>query len=302
MAHVLITGGKGMIGTYLTDLLMERGYDVSHLIRERTGAEKIKTYTWQIEKNEVEKEAIEYADFIVHLAGANLSTKRWTEKRKDELVKSRTESSYLLYQKLRTLRHHVKAVIASSAVGYYGHDSGYLPVSEDSPPGKDFIASLCEKWEYHTSQIKNLKLRVVQFRTGVVLSKRGGMLKKLLPFAKAGLIAPLGSGKQYMSWIHIEDLCRMYVQAIEDASINGAYNAVAPNPVTNREFMKALAKAVKRPFIIPGVPKFALKLVYGEMGTTVLGSIRASGAKIESAGFEFHFPFLEEALGDVLRS
>jgi uncharacterized protein len=299
--HILITGGTGMIGTRLTDLLISKGYNVAHLGRTRTGREKIKTYTWQISKNVIEAGAIENADYIIHLAGANIGAKRWTESRKEELEKSRTESSYLLYQKLRLLRHKVKAVICASAIGYYGLDNSNLMLTEESPPGDDFLSNFVVKWEDQVNKIRKLKLRMVQFRAGPVLSKEGGMLKKILPIAKAGMSAPIGSGNQYISWIHIDDICQMYLKAIEDKSMEGVYNAVAPNPVTNREFMKSLAKAVKRPFILPPVPTLALKLMYGEMAQSVLGSTKVSSSKIESAGFVFTYPHLDGALENLLK-
>jgi uncharacterized protein len=299
--HILITGGTGMIGVRLTEWLSNRGHNVAHLSRTRTGREKVKTYTWQISKNVIEAGAIENADYIVHLAGANIGAKRWTESRKEELEKSRTESSYLLYQKLRILRHKVKAVVAASGVGYYGSENGSLMLTEDSPPGNDFPANLAVKWEDSVSKIRKTKVRLVRYRAGAVLSTTGGMLKKLLPVVRAGLSAPLGNGSQYLSWIHVDDLCQMYLKAIEDDTMDGVYNAAAPNPVTNKEFMKALAKAAKRPFILPPVPPLALKLAYGELGASLLGSQKASSDKIISTGFTFAYPTIDVALEDLLR-
>ena len=298
--HVLITGGTGLIGSALTKMLLSKGYNVAHLSRSRSGDEKVKTFTWQVSKNVVEPGAIENADYIIHLAGTNLTSKRWTAAQKEKMEKSRIETSYLLYQKLHLLKHKVKAVVSSSGINYYGADSQELMVTEESPAGTDFLAQLCVKWENTVSKIAKLKIRLVQFRTGPVLSREGGMLKKLVPLAKSGLASPIGTGKQYISWIHIEDLCRLYISALEDDTWNGIYNAVAPEPVTNKEFMKILAKVAKRPFFLPAVPGFCVKLLYGEMGEVILGGVKASSKKIELQPFQYHYPTLQSALKTLL--
>ncbi|MGK7394987.1 MAG: TIGR01777 family oxidoreductase [Candidatus Cyclobacteriaceae bacterium M3_2C_046] len=299
--HVLITGGTGLIGSRLTDLLVKKGYDVAHLSRSKTGYERIKTYKWEISKNVMEPEALEKAEYVIHLAGANLSGQRWTESYKETILKSRTESSYLLFQKLQLIGHKIKAFIAASGISYYGADSGPQLVHEDYASGDGFLAYVTREWEKTVQKINKLDMRVVILRTGVVLSTRGGALEKLSIPVKLGLGAPLGSGKQYMSWIHLDDLCNMYIKAMEDSKLQGVYNAVAPQPVTNDTFTRTAAKVLGKPYFLPRVPSFAIKLAVGEMGSVVLGGNNVSSEKVESAGFKFQYEQLEPALRDLLK-
>jgi uncharacterized protein len=299
--HILITGGTGLIGTKLTHLLIERGYDVAHLSRTKTGAEEIKTYKWDIKKQIVEEGAVEKARAIVHLAGASVAGKRWTEDYKEIILKSRTESSFLLYQRLQQVNHGVEAFIASSATGYYGGDAGDKICTEETRAGEDFLAYVTREWESKVQLVDKLGIRRVQFRTGIVLSEKGGALPKILQPVKLGVGAPLGSGKQFMSWIHLDDLCEMYIRAIEDTNMEGIYNAVSPNPVTNKDFTKIAAKTVNKPMFLPPVPAFALKLALGEMALTVLSSQIVSSKKIEMNGFKFKYPHLGDALQDLLK-
>jgi len=297
--HILITGGTGLIGIRLTELLIEKGYKVAHLSRSKTGAEDIQTYRWDIKKQIIEEGAVENARAIVHLAGASVAGKRWSEDYKETILKSRTDSSYLLYQRLQSTNHSLEAFIASSAIGYYG-DAGDKICTEDSPSGEDFLAYVTREWEAKVQLIDKLGIRRVQFRTGVVLSEKEGALPKIMQPVNLGVGAPLGSGKQFMSWIHLDDLCQMYIRAIEDTQIKGIYNAVSPSPVTNKEFTRIAARTAGKPFFMPAVPAFALKLALGEMAQTVLSSQIVSSRKIELSGFTFRFPMLGEALQDLL--
>lgn len=299
--HILIAGGKGLVGSRLTELLLEKGYKVAHLSRTKTGYEKVETYLWQPDRNRLEPGAVENASHIVQLAGANLGEKRWTESRKQELLKSRTETTRFLVLKLQTLRHRVKGFISASGINYYGADTGDQVMREADPPGKDFIGQLCLQWETAAFKANELGMRTVTLRCGLAISKRGGFLKALMPLAKAGLSAPLGSGKQYISWIHIDDLCHIYIKAIEDEGMEGAYNAAAPMPVTNKEFMKTLAQTLGRPFFAPPAPAIAIKLALGELASSLLGGVRASTLKLESAGFRFLFPELVKSLEDIFQ-
>lgn len=298
--HILITGGTGLIGSRLTEMLIEKGYEVAHLSRSKTGAKDIKTYRWDIKKQIIEDGAVENARAIVHLAGASVAGKRWTDDYKEIILKSRTDSSYLLYQRLQTTNHNLEAFIASSAIGYYG-DAGDKICTEDSPSGEDFLAYVTREWEAKVQLVDKMGVRRVQLRTGVVLSEKEGALPKIMQPIKLGVGAPLGSGKQFMSWIHLDDLCNMYIRAIEDTDMKGIYNAVSPNPVTNRDFTKIAAKVAKKPFFMPSVPVFALKLALGEMAATVLAGQIVSSKKIEMTGFKFQFPRLGDALIDLLR-
>ncbi len=252
---VLITGGSGFIGKKLSKLLVKQGFEVNHLSRSKTGREDYKTYTWDIEKQIIEKGALETADYIIHLAGANVSEKRWTEKRKKKILESRTESSSLLFKRLSEVSHKVNSVISASGVGIYG-DTGDELISENSSYGKDFLAQVTKKWESGVEQIEKLKIRVVRLRIGIVLAMEGGALPKLIQPIKWGVGAPLGSGNQYYSWIHIHDLCRIFLEAIENERMRGAYNAVAPNPLKNKDFTKTIASKLNRPLILPNIPSF----------------------------------------------
>ncbi|MFW5759732.1 MAG: TIGR01777 family oxidoreductase [Cyclobacteriaceae bacterium] len=298
--HILITGGTGLIGSRLTEMLIEKGYEVAHLSRSKTGAKDIKTYRWDIKKQIIEDGAVENARAIVHLAGASVAGKRWTDDYKEIILKSRTDSSYLLYQRLQTTNHNLEAFIASSAIGYYG-DAGDKICTEDSPSGEDFLAYVTREWEAKVQLVDKMGVRRVQLRTGVVLSEKEGALPKIMQPIKLGVGAPLGSGKQFMSWIHLDDLCNMYIRAIEDTDMKGIYNAVSPNPVTNRDFTRIAARVAKKPFFMPSVPVFALKLALGEMAATVLAGQIVSSKKIEMTGFKFQFPRLGDALIDLLR-
>lgn len=297
--HILITGGTGLIGGRLTALLLQKGYAVAHLSRSTRVTGKVRTYIWNIGENYIENGALENASHVIHLAGENLGEKRWTESRKLELENSRTDSTLLLFRKIMEGAHPIKSFVSASGVNYYGSDTGDRFMKEDDPPGSDFIGRLCIKWETQSLRMQDLNIRTTILRSGLALSANGGFLKALVPIAKAGLNAPIGSGKQYISWIHIDDLCRMYIKAIEDESMYGIFNAAAPHPVANKAFMKRLSSSLKRPFIFPPVPGIALKLFLGELASTILGGVRVSTERIESEGFQFYYPNLKEALNDI---
>ncbi len=300
--HVLITGGSGLVGTRLTEMLLEKGYQVSHLSRSAASSASVTTYLWDIEKKEIEPEALTKTDYIVHLAGANVGEKRWTKSRKEVIMKSRTEPAKLLHDAIAQLgSHQIKAFVTSSAIGIYGEDTGSREIIESSPKGTDFLAEVVKKWESAVDEIGKLNIRVVKLRAGLALSMQGGALVKIVQPIKLGAGAPLGSGQQYISWIHIDDLCRMYIYAIEHDTIQGVYNAVAPQPVTNETLTQSAAKILNRPLFLPHVPAFALKLAFGELASTVLGGSKVSSRKIQEAGFDFEFNHIEKALTDLLK-
>ncbi|MBB6612858.1 TIGR01777 family protein [Pontibacter sp. Tf4] len=292
---ILITGGSGMIGTRLSEMLIDQGYEVAHLSRNPSKFSKYKTFRWNVKEGYIDENAITYADYIIHLAGAGVADQKWTEEYKREIMSSRVDSARLLYNCLQKSEHHVKGFTAVSGIGIYG-DSGDQLVSEESIPADDFLAEVCKAWEASSWQIKDLGLRTVIFRLGVVLSTEGGALPQLARPVKMMAGAPLGSGKQYMSWIHIEDACRLLIKAIEDTSLEGVYNAVAPHPVTNKEFTKELAEVMHKPLVLPKVPEFALNLVLGQKSGVVLDSQRVSANKILQTGFTFEYNYLDEAL------
>ncbi|NEM98172.1 TIGR01777 family oxidoreductase [Pontibacter burrus] len=292
---ILITGGSGMIGTRLSEMLIDQGYEVAHLSRTPSKFSKYKTFRWDLRESYIDENAITYADYIIHLAGAGVADEKWTEERKREILKSRVDSARLLYDCLQKSEHHVKGFISASAIGIYG-DSGDQLVSEESILADDFLAEVCKAWEASSWQVRELGLRTVIFRLGIVLSNLGGALPQLARPVKLMAGAPLGSGKQYMSWIHIDDACRLFIKAIEDTQFEGVYNAVAPHPVTNKEFTRELADVMHRPLVLPKVPEFALNLMLGQKSGVVLDSQRVSANKVLQTGFTFEYNYLDEAL------
>lgn len=253
---------------------------------------------WNVEKGMIEEDAFDGVDAVVHLAGAGVADQRWTKKRKQEILESRTKSTALLAHHLENYPR-VKAVVSASAIGYYGFGLTDKEYTEESNPGTDFLASVVSAWEGEVDKIQNK--RVVKMRVGIVLSEKGGALKEMMKPIQWGVGAQLGTGKQYMSWIHLDDLCRMFMRAVEDQTMRGAYNATGPYAVTNKELTRALAKALHKPLWLPPVPKFVLKIVVGEMADIVLNGSIVSSKKIQQAGFTFQFNSLEEALNDLLK-
>lgn len=298
---VLITGGTGSIGRRLTQLLLQQGYQVAYLSRSNKAIPDVTVYQWDINKGHVDPQAIATADHIIHLAGAGIADERWTDQRKEEILKSRTQSTELLAQALTRNKHHVKSFIASSAIGYYGADTGDRPMTETSVGGTDFMAQVVRAWERSEEQVAALGIRTVKLRTGVVLTMTGGALPKLAQPVKLGAGAPIGSGQQYISWIHLDDLCRMYIQALTDESWQGVYNAVAPSPVTNETLTRAIADVLHRPMILPNIPTFVIKLLYGEMAIVVTGGNYVLNKRIaEETSFAFEYPDLTKALENLL--
>ena len=301
LSTVLITGGTGFIGGHLTNLLQSKGFNVTHLSRTVSGREKIKTYLWTPDKNFMEDEAIEQADYIIHLAGAGIADKRWTKERKKLIIESRVKTAEILFNKISKINGNIKAFVSASAVGYYGTATSEKIFTEEDLPGEDFTAQVCIKWEQAADLFSTLGIRTVKIRTAIVLGPDGGALSKLVMPVKNFLGAPLGSGKQYFPWIHINDLCNIYLKAILDDTLKGAYNAVAPQHITNDDLIKAIAKILDKPLILPNLPSFVLKLALGEMGDAVLNGSRISSEKIVKTGFTFQYPSLTSALQNCLK-
>lgn len=295
---VLITGGGGTVSNALTQDLLKNGYEVSHLSRSPGKNPKIKTFLWDVEKKEIDENCMDGIDAIIHLAGAGIADKNWSEERKQLLIKSRTDSISLIYDLMRKKPHQVKSVISASASGYYS-DRGDEILTEQSPPKKDFLGECCILWEQAVDAGKEFNLRIVKFRTGVILDKDSGALPKIAQPIKLGLGAPLGSGKQWISWIHIEDVVKMYSYALEHDELEGIFNMSTPNPLTNQQLTKAIAKKLNRPLILPHVPAFVLKTLFGEMSLVVLGSTRMDVQKIIDNGYGFVFPDIESALENI---
>lgn len=307
METILITGGTGLIGKGLTKVLLEKGYAV--IILSRSPGKSISTNpqlsyaAWDIKRQTIDSAAIEKANYIIHLAGASVAEKRWTDKRKQEILDSRVKSSALLVEAVRKHGNNLKAVISSSAIGFYGADDFSNGInrgfSENDLPSTDFLGSACKEWEESIEPVASFGKRLVRLRTGIVLSNDGGALKEFIRPLKFGLATILGNGKQVISWIHIDDLVNMFIHAIENEKMNGVYNAVAPNPVSNKKLILQLAKKRNKFFIPVNVPSFILKIVLGEMSIEVLKSATVSSVKTEESGFKFLYPTIETAIDNL---
>lgn len=291
MAKILITGGTGLVGTRLTALLTERKHEVRILSRNPKALNEFK---WNVSENFVDEKALENIDFIIHLAGAGIADKRWSDERKKVIIDSRVETANLLFHKIKAHNISLKGFIAASGSNYYGAQTSDKIFEEKDEVGTDFLGAVCQKWEAAANQFKELEIPVTILRTGIVLSKKGGALEKM----KTPIISPLGSGKQYMSWIHIDDLCTTYIKAVEE-DFSGVYNTVSPEYHTSISFSKTLAKAIKRPYLPIAVPGFLLKLAFGELAIILLEGSRLSSKKIKEKSFVFKYSNLKEALENL---
>jgi len=295
MEKVLITGGSGLIGRRLSFLLKSRGYEVRILSRSNNPKNNYKTFVWNVSEQYINDSAFEGLNHIIHLAGAGIADKRWSEKRKKEIIASRVASTNLLYNSVKRLKTPLNSFISASATGYYGAVTSETIFEEKDKPAKDFLGKVCSLWEDSIFQFNEIKIRTVALRTGIVLSKDGGALKKM----KTPIITSLGNGKQYMPWIHIDDLCELYIKAIEDEQFKGAFNAVSPEHISNLSFSKKISKIFNYPFLALGAPSLILQIVFGEMSTIILNGSRISANKIKQAGFKFKFENFEKALKNL---
>lgn len=308
MTTVIITGGTGTIGTGLSHLLVKKGYKViiftRNTDRKKSTPANISFAKWDIDTGLIDKNAIQEADYIIHLAGTSVAEKSWTEERKKAILESRTKSGDLLVKILQETPNKIKAVISSSASGYYGPDNllslndGF---TEDDPAATDFLGDVCKEWEDSIEPVTGLGIRLVVLRTGIVLSKKGGAYIEFSKPVKFKIAPVLGGGKQIVSWIHENDICNMYLYAMENEKLSGAYNAVAPYPVQNKELIYAIARSQNKWFIPVGVPGFVLNLALGELSTEILKSAHLSSKKIESEGFHFQFPDITKAANDLAK-
>jgi uncharacterized protein len=300
MSTVLITGGTGLIGTQLSKMLVAKGHTVIILTRSAKPAQGDISYAeWDVNTLTIDKNAVAQADYVIHLAGAGVADKRWTNKRKKEIVDSRVKSSELLITTLKEVNNKVRAVVSASAIGWYGPDQKGKIFTENDPPDNDFLGETCRLWEQCIEPVKHLGKRLVILRTGIVLSNEGGAFAAFKKPMKFGIASILGSGKQIISWIHIDDLCRMYIDGIENNHLNGVYNAVT-DYVANKELIIRTAKVRKKPFIPVHVPAFALQLMLGEMSIEVLKSTTVDSSKIKGSGFRFLYPTLDAALNELI--
>jgi uncharacterized protein len=297
--NILVTGASGLVGTALVSSLTSGGYEVTRLVRRQPNAEEKAIY-WDPIAGRIDARALESVEAVVHLAGENIA-ERWTAAKKAMIRDSRVKGTQLLSETLAGLSSPPKVLVSASAIGYYG-DRGEEPLTDDSAPGRGFLAQVCQAWEAVTEPARAHGIRVVQLRLGVVLSAAGGALAKMLPPFRLGLGGILGSGQQYISWIALDDVVGSIQHAIVTDSLQGPTNAVAPRAVTNREFTKTLGKVLGRPTAIP-LPAFAARLMFGEMADELLlASARVQPAKLLASGYEFRRPELEAALQHLLAS
>lgn len=289
--HILITGGTGLIGRALTEKLKSEGHTVA--ILSRSGGD----FIWNVRDGFMDPLAFEKVDAIVHLAGAGIAENRWTPARKKEIIDSRVESARLLANTLAGINHQVKTIVSASGIGYYGADTGESICTEISNSGMDFVAECTREWEKSMDPFAGLGLRVVKLRTGLVMSSQGGIFRVLARPVYWFLGAILGTGKQWQSWIHMEDLVEMFRLALTNSSASGVYNAVAPEPIHHREMMKLIANKMKRPLIFPPIPAWFLKVILGEMATLVTGGNFVSSEKIQKELlFTFKYSSFAEAI------
>jgi uncharacterized protein len=297
---VLITGGSGLVGRYLTSTLLSNGFNVSHLSRNTHHNGKIRVFRWDPEKEIIDPLMLEGVDYLIHLAGANIGEKQWTKKRKEEIVDSRVDSAKLLQKIIADNEIHIKAFISASATGYYGLVTSEKIFTEEDLSAEDFIGSTCSHWEKAADLFANMGIRTVKIRTAVVLEKSDSALSKLMIPSRFGFLVQMGDGNQYMPWIHINDLCNIYLKAITDQGMWGAYNAVSPNHITHKDFIKTLARKINKRVFPIAVPSFILRAALGEMSYVILKGSRISPEKIINSGYRFLFNNLEEALSDLI--
>lgn len=306
MPTILITGGTGLIGRQLANALVGHGYKVIVLSRTfiNSQQENISYALWDVKKKQIDIDAIKQADCIVHLAGAGVVDKKWTAAYKKEIIDSRTESSRLIIDALKNNSNKVKTVISAGAIGWYGPDIDPVkPFIETDTADNSFLGQTCKLWEESIDAVATLGKRLVKLRIGIVLSTEGGALPEFKKPLGFGIAAILGNGKQIVSWIHIDDLCRLFIHAIENETLQGSYNAVAPQPVSNKKLTLVLAKLMRGKFYFPAhVPAFILKIMMGQRSIEVLKSATVSCQKVLNTGFTFKYPDIETAIGALVRS
>lgn len=301
MLKVLIAGGTGLIGSRLSQLLIEKGYEVSHLSRRIGGSNAYPTYHWDPMKGQIDQDIVAQADFVINLAGAGIADARWTAARKKLIIDSRVKGNELLFHAFKELAKPPKAFISGAAIGYYG-DRGEQQVSEEDGPGIGFLSESCREWEKSILAIRDkTDIRTVLIRIGLVMSTQGGALEKMLLPLHALTSTYFGNGQQWYSWIHIDDICRQFIFVLENEETEGVYNGVAPNPARNKTIAQVLPKAKGVSAVILPAPGIALRLAMGEMADAVLTSAKVSANKIQQAGFQYQHPQLEEALRHLIQ-
>lgn len=299
MEHVLITGGSGTIGRASTDLLQAHGYEVAWMSRE-AGNGPVERFTWDIEEGTMDKQALVWADHVIHLAGAGIADKPWTKPRKQELYNSRVKSAKLLVSTLKDSDARIKSLLSIAAIGYYG-SGGDRWQREEDPPASGFVSDLCVDWEQAVKPVEDLGVRLVTFRVPMVLTKKGGLLDRFKLPLSLGIAPYFGNGQNFYSWIHIEDLCRIFLHGLTQSIVYGIYNAAAPNPERTKVFIKSIARGMKKSAIPFPVPAVLLRLTMGQRGQLPFYSNRVANQAILNTGFTFRLTTVEEAISDLFQ-
>lgn len=299
---VLITGATGLVGQELVKLLLQNGYTIHYLSTSTSklvSQNNYKGFYWNPKKAEIDTNALTGVEVIVHLAGASVA-KKWTSDYKQEIIESRVLSTQLLYQTLKKNAHQVQHIISASAIGIYPDSLTDIYHETDLDIDVSFLGNVVKQWENEVNQFEKLEIKVSKIRIGIVLAKNGGALQEMIKPIKYGVGAAFGSGEQYQSWIHIQDLVAIF-QFVMENRLSGIYNGVAPYPVTNSELTKAIAKTLKKPLFLPNIPQFVMKMILGEMHQILFSSQHVSCRKLLDLNFQFKFASLDKALHDLLK-
>jgi uncharacterized protein len=297
---ILITGATGLIGNELVKLLLEKNHTIHFLTTSKAKIEdklNYKGFYWNPQEGKIDESCIYGVDVIVHLAGANIAH-RWTNEYKQEIIESRTLSGELLFNLVKKTPNQIKQIVSASGTAIYPESFSKVYDETTTESEDSFLSNVVKKWEESVNTFQTLGIKVCKLRTGIVLSNLGGALPEMVKPIKMGIGAAMGSGKQVQSWIHINDLVSMYYFAIEN-QLDGVYNAVSPNPISNQELTTAIAKTLKKPLWLPNIPEFLMKLILGEMAYLLFSSKKLSAKKIEDSGFQFQFPKIDKAIDDL---
>ncbi len=298
---ILITGATGLVGSELVSLLLQNGIAINYLTISKKKIDNepnFKGFYWNPERGIIDENCLMGVDAIIHLAGASIS-KRWTKSYKQEIIESRILSTNLLFKILKTNPHQVKQIVSASAIGIYPDSLNTIYKEDFTNFDDSFLTNVVVKWEASVDRFKSLNIKVCKLRTGLVLANKGGALMEMIKPIKLGLGAPFGSGKQFQSWIHVHDLASMYFFAVENAW-EGVFNAVAPQPVTNKELTVLIAKILKKPLFLPTIPEFLMQLLLGEMHQLLYSSQNVDSQKALNHGFAFKYKKIDQALDHLL--
>ena len=287
-----------MLGSAITKKLIKENISVIHLTRNKSSKHDIKNYEWDWAKNKIDDKCFDGVTDIIHLAGAGIADKPWTTKRKKEIVKSRVITARLIFQRLNELNHPINSFISASGVGYYGAITNNKSYTETDPSHPDFISDCCVQWEKAVNEFSE-KTRTTKMRLGIILDKHDGAVAKIAGIIKKNIGAPIGSGKQFMPWIHLDDAVGVFIHALTNNNISGTFNAVANEHVDNKKFTETLAQKLGKKLRLPNIPSFMLKLIYGELADILLEGVKVDNKKIKENGYSFKFNTLSEALEDI---